>query len=77
MSYVGDRFSILAALPSGHDGMKSLKESLSAETLEKWRQNLQYESFMVSIPKFEIKVHYDLIPVLKNLALRSFLAGGT
>ena len=69
MPYVGDRLSMLVALPSGHGGMEFLEESLSAETLEGWRQNMQVESVIVSVPKFEIKTHYDLIPKLEDLGI--------
>lgn len=69
MPYVGDRLSMLVALPSGPSGMESLEGSLSTGTLEGWRQNMQYEGVLMSIPKFEIKTHYDLIPKLEDLGV--------
>ncbi len=75
MPYVGDRLSMLVALPSGHGGMASLEGSLSAETVEGWRQNMQYESVMVSVPKFEVKTHYDLIPKLEDLGITLIFDG--
>ena len=76
MPYVGDRLSMLVALPSGHGGMESLEESLSAETLDGWRQNMRNESVIVSIPKFEIKTHYNLIPKLWDLGITLIFGEG-
>ena len=40
MPYVGDRLSMLVVLPPGRDGMAALEESLTAEVLEGWQQNM-------------------------------------
>ena len=89
MPYVGDRLSMVVALPPGLDGMASLEESLTAEAFEEWQQSMpetslnlddpevfeewqqsMYETnIVVSIPKFEAKTHYDLIPKLQDLGI--------
>ena len=74
MPYVGDRLSMLVALPSGRDGMTALEESLTAEMLEEWQQSAHVRT--VSIPKFETKTHYDLIPKLKDLGITLIFGGG-
>ena len=76
MSYVGDRLSMLVVLPSGRDGMAALEESLTAEMLEGWQQSAHDTYITVSIPKFETKTHYDLIPKLKDLGITLIFEGG-
>ena len=76
MPYVGDRLSMLVALPPGRDGMAALEESLTAEMLEGWQQSIYDTYITVSIPKFETKTHYDLIPGLKDLGITLIFGGG-
>ena len=76
MPYVGDRLSMLAVLPPGRDGMAALEESLTAEMLEGWQQSAYDTYITVSIPKFETKTHYDLIPKLKDLGITLIFEGG-
>ena len=76
MPYVGDRLSMLAVLPPGRDGMAALEESLTAEMLEGWQQSAHDTYITVSIPKFETKTHYDLIPKLKDLGITLIFEGG-
>ena len=76
MPYVSDRLSMLVALPSGRDGMAALEESLTAEMLEGWQQSAHDTYITVSIPKFETKTHYDLIPKLKDLGITLIFGGG-
>ena len=76
MPYVGDRLSMLVALPSGRDGMAALEESLTAEMLEGWQQSAHDTYITVSIPKFETKTHYDLIPELEDLGITLIFGGG-
>ena len=96
MPYVGDRLSMVVALPPGLDGMAALEESLTAEVFEEWQQSMEetsldlddpevfeewqqsmYETnIVVSIPKFEAKTHYDLIPKLQDLGVTLIFDGG-
>ena len=76
MPYVGDRLSMLVVLPSGRDGMAALEESLTAEMLDGWQQSAHDTYITVSIPKFETKTHYDLIPKLKDLGITLIFGGG-
>ena len=76
MPYVGDRLSMLAVLPPGRDGMAALEESLTAEMLEGWQQSAHDTYITVSIPKFETKTHYDLIPELMDLGITLIFGGG-
>ena len=76
MPYVGDRLSMLVVLPPGRDGMAALEESLTAEMLEGWQQGMHDTYITVSIPKFETKTHYDLIPELRDLGITLIFDGG-
>ena len=76
MPYVGDRLSMLVVLPSGRDGIEALEESLTVEMLEGWQQSAHDTYITVSIPKFETKTHYDLIPKLKDLGITLIFEGG-
>ena len=76
MPYVGDRLSMLVVLPPERDGMAALEESLTAEMLEGWQQSVYDTYITVSIPKFETKTHYDLIPELMDLGITLIFGGG-
>ena len=76
MPYVGDRLSMLVVLPPGRDGMAALEESLTAEMLEEWQQGMYDTEITASIPKFETKTQYDLIPKLKDLGITLIFEGG-
>ena len=76
MPYVGDRLSMLVVLPPGLNGMASLEESLTAEVFEEWQQGMHDTDIAVSIPKFEAKTHYDLIPELKDLGITLIFGSG-
>ena len=76
MPYVGDRLSMLVVLPPGRDGMAALEESLTVEVFEEWRQGMHETDIAVSVPKFETKTHYDLIPKLEDLGITLIFDGG-
>ena len=59
MSYKGDRLSMLVILPDDPD-MREFEESLSAQQIQKWTDNLSNEEVIVSIPKFEASTNYQL-----------------
>ena len=71
MPYEGDRLSMLVILPDERHGIKQLEENLSAEQIEKWRQELYYTDVSVSMPKFTMFTNYNLIPPLKALGTSS------
>ena len=67
MPYKGDRLSMLVILPDERDGLGSLEEKLTPESVNEWRRTASSEEVSVSIPKFDVKTHYDLIEILKRL----------
>ncbi len=76
MPYEGDRLSMLVALPDDTDGIVELDGRLSVELLEEWRQNLRPVEVVVSIPKFTMSTHYDLIEPLINLGMPDVFGAG-
>ena len=69
MPYEGDRLSMLVILPDERHGIKQLEENLSAEQIEKWKQELRSTDVVISMPKFNMSIDYDLIPPLRNLGI--------
>jgi serpin B len=69
LPYLGGRLSMLILLPNEIDGIKSLEESLSAQKISKWNDELLEGRLFVQIPKFTMETDYDLIPELKKLGI--------
>ena len=70
MPYEGDRLSMLVILPEGRDTIGALEESISADMIQQWRQELRpSEIELVSIPKFNMTTHYDLKEPLQALGI--------
>ena len=59
MPYKGDRLSMLVILPDDPD-MREFEESLSAQQIQKWTDNLWNQELIVSMPKFETRTKYQL-----------------
>ena len=72
LPYEGDKLSMLILLPSDVNGLKSLEESLSLESLIQWKSELSETDLdLVQIPKFTLETKYDLSEKLINLGLHS------
>lgn len=69
LPYEGDRLSMLILLPNEIDGITSLEESLTAEKISEWKNDLFERKLQVQMPKFTMETDYDLIPGLKNLGI--------
>ena len=69
MPYEGGRLSMLVLLPEDRDGLGRLEESLTPETLARWENSLANTKLDVSMPKFEMRVSYDLVPRLEGLGV--------
>lgn len=69
LPYEGDRLSMLILLPNDMDGIKSLEESLTAQKISQWKNDLFERKLQVQMPKFTMETDYDLIPGLKNLGI--------
>ncbi len=60
---------MLVVLPDGRDGMGQLQERISTELIQEWQQHMSEIRMIVSVPKFEMKTHYDLKPALQSLGM--------
>jgi serpin B len=69
LPYEGENFSMLILLPRNVDGMKSLEESLSADNLTKWKDELKKMKTKVYMPKFKLETKYDLKSILQEMGI--------
>ena len=69
MPYKGDRLSMLVALPHDRDGIRDLEEAITAEAIREWRQSTAESDLVVSMPKFQFKIMYDLDEELPGLGV--------
>ena len=67
LPYEGDRLSMLAVLPSGTGGLEKLE--LSTEKMSEYMGVLEPQDVVVSLPKFEIKMNYDLKRSLTEMGM--------
>ncbi len=59
MPYKGDRLSMLVILPVDPD-MRQFEESLSAQQIQRWTDDMLLRDMSVSMPKFETRTNYQL-----------------
>lgn len=71
LPYEGDRLSMIILLPREIDGVTSLEDSLSAEKIAEWKDNLIERKVRVQMPKFTMETEYDLVPELKELGINA------
>lgn len=69
MPYEGDRLSMLVVLPTDRDGIELLEEAITPKQIGQWRDILYGTKVTVSMPKFEMRTHYDLIGPLNDLGV--------
>lgn len=74
MPYKGGELSILVILPRKND-IKSLSNSLTADMLTNWNENLSSHKVEVSLPKFKFDFNVELNTPLKKLGMeRAFIS---
>lgn len=71
MPYEGDRLSMLVFLPSERNNIQQLENTISAETIDVWREHLYSAEVIVSMPKFKAETRYSLVDYFKNLGMPS------
>lgn len=67
MPYKGDRLSMMVILPVARNGIAELEESMTAEKIEQWRQDLRPHEVIVEMPKFTMKTGYLLNTPMMDL----------
>ncbi len=75
MPYKGDRLSMLVILPDDPD-MRQFEESLSAQQIQKWTDNLSNQKVIVSMPKFETRTNYQLNDHLIAMGMPDVFSSG-
>lgn len=76
MPYKGDKLSMLVILPTARDGITALEESITAEKIDQWREDLRPSTVVVEMPKFTMKVKYVLNEPLMDLGVKKIFGGG-
>lgn len=66
MPYDGDRLSMVIMLPSDRDGFGG---NVTAQHLERWTDTMHNREVYVQIPKFEVRTHYPLKPLLVSMGV--------
>ena len=74
--YKGDRLSMLVILPDNIDGIDALEDSITADMIKQWRQEVHSTDITLVLPKFKIEATYDLIMILKDLGIRDVFNPG-
>ena len=69
LPYKGDRLSMLVILPDGRDGLPQLRESISSDLVDGWKQEMFSAKMLVMMPKFETKTEYELKDHLINMGM--------
>ena len=69
LPYKGDRLSMLIFLPSERDGMSSFEQMITPDIIKEWKEQMFSTEVQVSIPKIEVRTHYDLKEPLGNLGV--------
>ncbi len=69
MPYEGEKLSMMILLPNQKDGLEELEDSLSAENLSTWKDELGEGSIQVMMPKFKLETEYDLVSILETLGI--------
>ena len=69
LPYEGGRLSMLVLLPDNRDGIGRLEGSLTAESVARWNGLLASTKLDVTMPKFEMRTGYDLVPHLEGLGV--------
>lgn len=68
LPYSGDDLSMLILLPRGDD-LTAVEDSIDAETLEEWRNDLKTEKVNVYIPKFKFETKYFMSETLSGMGM--------
>ena len=69
MPYKGDRLSMLIILPDEKDGITQLENSISSAQIKQWTDALSTQEVRLSVPKFEMKTHYELNDIMNALGM--------
>ncbi|KAH9372523.1 hypothetical protein HPB48_022886 [Haemaphysalis longicornis] len=69
--YQEDHFSMVVLLPDSRTGLGELRDSLSLPLLENVTSQLRFREVILRLPKFDMKIRYDLVPAMRAMGLSS------
>jgi len=69
LPYKGDRLSMLVLLPKQVDGLESVEQDLTPETLSAWKQDMSETAIAVFLPRFTAETTYDLNLTLQEMGM--------
>lgn len=69
LPYKGSALSLVIFLPTRYDGLEKLEESLTAENVDKWLNQMTKKEIYVELPKFKMRSKKDLSKALKSMGL--------
>ncbi|MEX0862290.1 serpin family protein [Nitrosopumilus sp.] len=69
LPYYGDRLSMIILLPKDPTGMTSLEGDLSADNLNKWKEEMHKKKIKLYMPKFKLETTYDLKYLLQEMGI--------
>lgn len=75
LPYVGEALSMLILLPKQVDGVTSLEETLTAETLAGWTAGLRDLNVDVTLPRFKLSGRFDLEDTLMAMGMVDAFSG--
>uniref|UniRef100_V5HBT7 Putative serine proteinase inhibitor n=1 Tax=Ixodes ricinus TaxID=34613 RepID=V5HBT7_IXORI len=71
LPYQGEEYSMVIVLPNAKMGVSQLREGLTVSMLQKITNQMSAKTVSLTLPKFELRTDYDLIPTLKQMGLKS------
>ena len=69
LPYKGSALSLVILLPTKYDGLAKLEESLTAENVDQWLNQMTKKEIYVELPKFKMSSKMDLSKALRSMGL--------
>jgi serpin B len=76
LPYEGDRLSMVVLLPRRRDGLRDLEETLTADHLRRWLDDLQPQQVHVRLPRFRLEDRHALERTLPAMGMPLAFAPG-
>lgn len=70
LPYAGESTSMMIILPRFKADLKSIESQLSVKTYKNWLSSMTKRPVIVSLPKFNLKIQYDLRSTLRKMGLK-------
>ena len=77
LPYADGRTSMIIISANDANEPRSIEESLTVETIERWKSKMAVDDFEFNIPRFKIESTYDLRGVLGNMGITGIFDPGS